>query len=156
MSEVHEVFLSGSGPDIIRVVIVSDRGVADKVKLALEPIIKEIELFSHDFRRVECVMMQDFEAEREKYDDIMEYITARTLQIRELINWDANFKKFKDRISAIVSFEEEFSGFDEYKLETMMQWGFYDRVFVRTHKSDDSRINKEFLNGYISGSCRST
>lgn len=146
MSAVHEVFLSGCGPDTIKVVIVSDRAVAEKVKAALEPIIKEIELFSHDFRRVECVMMQDFEAERHKYSDVLEYIAARTAQIRELINWDANFQKFKDKISAIVSFEDEYLGFDEYKLETMMQWGFYDHVGVITYKSNDDRINKEFLN----------
>ena len=147
MSEVHEVFLSGYGPDTITVVIVSDRTVAEKVKAALEPIMKEIEMFSHDFRRVECTMMQDFEAERHKYEDIVEYIADRTSKIREVINWDDNFKKFKGKISSIVSFEEEFSEFDEYKLEIMMQWGFYDRVSIRTLKSDDDRVNKEFLNG---------
>lgn len=147
MSEVHEVFLSGCGPDTITVVIVSDRTVAEKVKKALEPIIKEIEMFSHDFRRVECTMMQDFEAERHKYEDVMEYIADRTSKIREVINWDDNFKKFKGKISSIVSFEDEFSGFDEYQLEIMMQWGFYDRVSIRTLKSDDDRVNKELLNG---------
>ena len=147
MSEVHEVFLSGYGPDTITVVIVSDLTVAEKVKAALEPIMKEIEMFSHDYRRVECTMMQDFEAERHKYEDIVEYIADRTSKIREVINWEDNFKKFKDKISAIVSFEDEFSGFDEYKLEIMMQWGFYDRVSIRTLKSDDDRVNKEFLNG---------
>lgn len=147
MSAVHEVFLSGSGPDTVSVVILSDRAVAEKVKEALEPIIKEIEMFSHDYRRVECAMMKDFEEERHKYKDIMEYIADRTSKIREVINWDENFKKFKERLSAIVSFEDSYSGFGEYQLETMMQWGFYDYVGVITHKSDDDRVNKEFLNG---------
>ena len=147
MSAVHEVFLSGCGPDTVSVVIVSDRAVAEKVKAALEPIIKEIEIFSHDFRRVECTVMQDFEVDRYKYCHVFEYIAARTAKIRELINWDANFNKFKNKISAIVSFEDEYSGFDEYQLESMMQWGFYDYVGVVTHKSEDDRVNQEFLNG---------
>ncbi|APD20226.2 hypothetical protein AM24_021 [Acinetobacter phage AM24] len=147
MSAVHEVFLSGCGPDVVKVVIVSDRGVAEKVKEALEPIIKEIEMFSHDYRRVECAMMKDFEEERHKYKDVMEYISARTVMIRQKVGWDENFKKFKERLSAIVSFEDSYSGFGEYQLETMMQWGFYDYVGVITHKSEDDRVNKEFLNG---------
>ncbi|QVG64089.1 hypothetical protein Herod_00024 [Acinetobacter phage Herod] len=147
MSAVHEVLLSGCGPDTVSVVIVSDRAVAEKIKAALEPIIKEIEIFSHDFRRVECTMMQDFEADRHKYSHVFEYIADRTSKIREVINWDENFKKFKERISAIVSFEDADSGFSEYQLETMMQWGFYDHVEVITHKSEDERVNQEFLNG---------
>lgn len=147
MSAVHEVFLSGSGPDNVRVVIVSDRKVAEKVKEALGPIIKEIEMFSHDFRRVEYAMMKDFEEERHKYGDVMEYISARTVLIRQKVDWDENFKKFKERLSAIVSFEDSYSGFGEYQLETMMQWGFYDYIGVVTHKSEDDRVNQEFLHG---------
>lgn len=147
MSAVHEVFLSGCGPDTISVVIVSSREVAEKVKEELIPIIKEIEIFSDDFRRIECKTMMDFEAERDKYEDILEYINDRTLKIREQMNWDENFAKFKEKISRIVSFEEGFCNFSEGELESMMQWGFYTHVSVKTYKSNDDRINKEFLNG---------
>lgn len=147
MSAVHEVFLSGCGPDTISVVIVSSREVAEKVKEALIPIIKEIEIFSDDFRRIECKIMIDFEAERDKYEDILEYIHDRTLKIREQMNWDENFAKFKEKISRIVSFEEGFCNFSEGELESMMQWGFYTHVSVKTYESNDDRINKEFLNG---------